>query len=56
VIAAWKMGEPESTIIPVSGRRLRIIERDGEAKAIQTQERFLKMSVSEKVRYVVPAE
>lgn len=56
VIAAWKMGEPESAIIPVSGRRLRIIERDGEAKAIQTQEPFLKLSVSEKVRYVVPAD
>jgi hypothetical protein len=56
VIAAWKTGEPESIIIPVSGRRLRIIERDGEAKAIQTQERFLKLSVSEKVRYIVPAD
>jgi hypothetical protein len=56
VIAAWKMGPPESTNIPVRGRRFRIIERDGEAKAIEAQEPFLKLTVSENIRYIVPAD
>lgn len=56
VIATWKMGEPESTNIPVRGRRFIIIERDGKARAIEAQEPFLKMTVSESVRYIVPAD
>lgn len=56
LIAAWKMDEPELTEIPVSGKRLRIIERDGEAKTLHARDPLLKLMVSEKVRYIVPAD
>jgi hypothetical protein len=56
VIALWTLGEPVQADIPVTGKRFRIIERDGEAQTVEARDSSLKIVASGKVRYVVPAD
>jgi len=55
VIVMWKLGQAESTTMPVLADRCRIIERDGESTTVDTPNRSLLLTVSEKPRYIVPA-
>lgn len=53
--AVWRLGGAESVEIPCANGRYRIIERDGESRAVETKESRLEIAVSEKPKYIVPA-
>jgi hypothetical protein len=54
--AVWRTGGTESIKVPCSNGSYRIIERDGESRAVEVRELFLEISASEKPRYIVPAD
>jgi Cellulase (glycosyl hydrolase family 5) len=55
LLAVWRLGGAESTQIPYPDGPCRIIERDGESRAVEVKESTLEIEVSEKPRYIVRA-
>jgi len=52
--AVWRRGGTEPVVIPCPKGPCRIIERDGESRAIEVKGSGLEIEVSDKPRYIVP--
>jgi hypothetical protein len=53
--AVWRSGGAQSTELPCSKGRCRIVERDGESRTVEVKECGLEVEASEKPRYILPA-